>query len=38
MSNAYNFIVRNFDIEEVEEYIMESITKFVTPEWNNEPF
>lgn len=32
MSKAFDFIVKNFDIEEVEEIVAESITKFVTPE------
>lgn len=29
--NAFEFLVRNFDIDEVEDSIAESITKFVTP-------
>jgi len=30
--NAFEFLVTNFDIDEVEEITVESITKFVTPE------
>lgn len=29
--NAFDFIVLNFDVEETEEILVESITKFVTP-------
>jgi len=31
MSEAFDFIVRNFDVEEIEDIVAESITKFVTP-------
>lgn len=33
--NAFDFIVTNFDIDEVEEITIESITRFVTPEIRN---
>jgi len=33
--NAFDFIVTNFDTDEVEEIVSESISKFVTPEWKN---
>lgn len=28
---AFQFIVTNFDVEEIEDQVSESITKFVTP-------
>lgn len=32
MCEALDFIKKNFDVEEIEDNIVESITKFLTPE------